>query len=133
MTAGLTLMKIVLILLAKSVLIPLGLLARMPVANVAIQKTIYGSGTISLIILNEEIEDIIKIVKLLEESRSLIKGISDNYKWSKRTKRRISFNVIRIISCYYIRKFINRKKSIKSSLRSNKSRSKNFNATSFFK
>ena len=47
MTAGLTLMKIVLILLAKSVLIQLGLLARMPVANIAIQKTIYGSGTIS--------------------------------------------------------------------------------------
>ena len=40
----------------------------MSAADVAIRKKIYGSGTAALIISNEEMEDIIKIVKLLEES-----------------------------------------------------------------
>ena len=42
-------------------------------------KKILGSGTTALIVSNEEIEDIMKIVKSLEESESglLIKGISE--------------------------------------------------------
>ena len=66
MTAGFPLMKIVLTLLAKSVLIPLGLSVRMSAADAVIQKNIYGSGTTVLIIPNEEMEDIMKIVKSLE-------------------------------------------------------------------
>ena len=50
----------------------------MSVADVTIQKKIYGSGT--LIISSEEMEDIIKIVKSLEESRLLIKGVSETIK-----------------------------------------------------
>ena len=54
-------------------------------ADAAIQKKIYGSGgpsnlalhTTELIISNEEIEDIIKIVKSFEGSGLLIKGISE--------------------------------------------------------
>ena len=38
---------------------------------------IYGSGTLALIISNEEMEDIIKIVKSREESGLLVKGISE--------------------------------------------------------
>ena len=76
MTTGLPLMKSVLIPLAKSVLLPLGLLAGMSAADAAIQK-IYGSGTTALIISNEEMEDMMKIVKSLEESRFLIKEISE--------------------------------------------------------
>ena len=63
MTAGLPLMKNVLIPLAKSILIPLGLTAAASVTDAAIQKKIYGSGTTSIIISNEEIEDILKIVQ----------------------------------------------------------------------
>ena len=63
MTAGLPLMKNVLIPLAKSILIPLGLTAAASVTDSTIQKKIYGSGTTSLIISNEEIEDILKIVQ----------------------------------------------------------------------
>ena len=63
MTAGLPLMKNVLIPLAKSILIPLGLTAAASVTDATIQKKIYGSGTTSLIISNEEIEDILKIVQ----------------------------------------------------------------------
>ena len=63
MTAGLPLMKSVLILLAKSVLLQLGLLAGISAADAAIQKKIFGSGTTALIISNEEMEDIMIIVK----------------------------------------------------------------------
>ena len=60
--------------LAKSVLIPLGLTAGMSAADAAIQKKIYRSGRPSdlasritaLIILNEKMEDIMKIIKSLE-------------------------------------------------------------------
>ena len=50
MTTGLPLMKRVVTLLAKSVLIPLGLSAWMSAADTAIQKKIYGSGTTASII-----------------------------------------------------------------------------------
>ena len=63
MTAGLPLIESVLRSLAKSILLPLGLSAGMSVSDAAIQKKIYGSGTTSLIISNEEMEDIMKIVK----------------------------------------------------------------------
>ena len=68
MTAGLPLMKSVLTLLAKSILIPLGLSAGISAANAAILKKIYRSCTIALIISNEEMEDIMKIVKSIEKS-----------------------------------------------------------------
>ena len=67
MTAGLTLIKSVLTPLAKSVLLPLGLSAGMSAADAAIQKKIYESGTTVLMITNEEMEDIMKIVKSIEE------------------------------------------------------------------
>ena len=66
MTAGSPLMKSVPTPLAKIILIPLALSAGMPVADEAIQKKFYGSGTAALIIWNEEVEDIMKIVKSLE-------------------------------------------------------------------
>ena len=80
MRAGLPLMKSALFPLAKSVLIPLGLSAGKSAADAVIQKKVYGSGTTALIISNEEMEDIMKIVKSLEESGLLIKGISETIK-----------------------------------------------------
>ena len=74
------LMKNVLTPLAKSVLIPLGLTAAASATDAAIQKKIYGSGATELIISNEEMEDIMKIVKLLQESELLIKWISETIK-----------------------------------------------------
>ena len=53
----------------------------MSAADAAIQKKIYDSETAALIISNEEMEDIMKIVKLLEESGLLVvKGISETIK-----------------------------------------------------
>ena len=73
MTAGSPLIKSVLMPLAESVWLPFGLTALMSATDAAIQKKIYGSGTTALIISNEEIEDIMKTVKSIQESGFLIK------------------------------------------------------------
>ena len=74
---GLPLIKNVIKPLAKSVLIPLGLTAAAAAADAGIHKKILGSGTRTLIISNDEMEDIIKIVKSLEDSGLLLKGVSE--------------------------------------------------------
>ena len=68
MTAGLPLMISVLTQLAKKVLLPFGLSAGMSAAHAATQKKIYGSDKTAFIISNEEMNDVMKIVKSLEES-----------------------------------------------------------------
>ena len=68
-------MKNVLKTLAKSVLIPLGLTEVASVTDATIHKKMSGSGMTLLIISNEEMSDIKKIVKSLEESGLLIKGV----------------------------------------------------------
>ena len=77
---GLPLIKNVIKPLAKSVLIPLGLTAAASAADAGIHKKILGSGhnnTTTLIISNDEMEDIIKIVKSLEDSGLLLNGVSE--------------------------------------------------------
>ena len=74
---GLPLMKKVIKPLAKSVLFPLGLTAAASAADAKIHKKILGSGTATLIISNDEMEDIMKIVKFLEGSGLLLKGVSE--------------------------------------------------------
>ena len=60
---GLPLMKNVTETLAKSVLIPFGLTAAASAADAGIRKKILGSGhNTTLIISNDEMEDIMKIV-----------------------------------------------------------------------
>ena len=75
---GLPLIKNVVKPSAKSVLIPLGLTAAASAADAGIHKKILGSGNMTtLIISNDEIHDIIKIVKSLEDSGLLLKGVSE--------------------------------------------------------
>ena len=64
MTVGSPLMKKVLMPLAKSVLLALGLSVGM--SGASIQKKIYRSGTIALVILNEEMEDTVKMLNRLK-------------------------------------------------------------------
>ena len=72
---GLPLMKSVSQPLAKSVLVPLGLTAA---ADAGIHKKILGSGhNATLIISNHEMEDILKIVRSLEDSGLFLKGVSE--------------------------------------------------------
>ena len=66
---GLPLIKSVIKPIAKNVLIPLGLTAAASAADAGIHKKILGSGlNTTLIISNDEINDIIKVVKPLEDS-----------------------------------------------------------------
>ena len=81
-------MKNVLKPLAVSVLIQLGLTAAASATDATIHKKIFGSGHLSnlalhtrtLIILNKDMNDFIKIAKSLEESGLLIKGVSKTNK-----------------------------------------------------
>ena len=59
-------MKNVLLLLAKSVLIPLVSTVAESATYAAIYNKMFGSGTATLTISNEEMNDIIKIVKSLD-------------------------------------------------------------------
>ena len=81
-SAGL-LMKVA-ILLPKNVLAPLGITAAASVIDGGIQMKTHGSGTTTLIISNEEMNDIMKIVQVLEDSNILLKGVTKTIK--KETK-----------------------------------------------
>ena len=61
--------------LAKNVLTPLGLTVAMSAIKGSIQKKIHGSG-IKLIIEQEHMNDIMKIIETLENSGILLKGVS---------------------------------------------------------
>ena len=74
-------MKSVIKPLAQSVLVPLALTAAASVADARIHKKILGSGhNAILIISNDEMEDILKIVKSLEDSGILLKGVNETIK-----------------------------------------------------
>ena len=73
------LMKVV-IPLAKNVLAPLGITADASAIDAGIQNKIHGSGTTTLIISNEEMTDIMKIVQAVEDSNILWKGVTKTIK-----------------------------------------------------
>ena len=70
---GLPLIKNVIKPLAKSVLIPLGSTAAASAADAGIHKKIFQPGTTTLIISNDEMEDVIRIVKSLKDFGLLLK------------------------------------------------------------
>ena len=69
------LMKVA-VLLAKNILAPLGITTAASTIDAGIQKKIHGSGTTTLIISNEEMNDIMRIVEALEDSNILLKGVT---------------------------------------------------------
>ena len=85
---GLPLIRNVLKPFTKSVLISLGLTAAASATNAAIHQKMFGSGTrlldvakqTTLMISNKEMNDIMKIVKSLEESSLLIKSVGETIK-----------------------------------------------------
>ena len=74
----LPLVKNVITPIAKSVLIPLGLTAAASAADAGIHQKILVSGNTTLTISNKDIEDLIKIVKSLEDSGLLLKGVPES-------------------------------------------------------
>ena len=85
---GLPLIKSVIKPLAKSVLIPLGLTAA-SAADAGIHKKILGSGhnNTTLIISNDELDDIFKIIKYLEDSGVSLKGFSETIQHEAKEQR----------------------------------------------
>ena len=73
--------------LAKNVLAPLGLSAVMSAIDGSIKKKMLGSGATTLIISNDEMGDILKIVKSLEDSGILLKGVSETIQHEAKEQR----------------------------------------------
>ena len=78
--------------LAKSILIPLGLTASASARDSAIHEKMFGSGTTTLIFSNEEMDDIMKIVKFVEGSGLLIRGVSKTIQ-NEAKKKKENFSV----------------------------------------
>ena len=55
---------------------PLGITAAASAIDGGIEKKIHGSGTTTLIISNEEMNEIMKIVQALENRNILLKGVT---------------------------------------------------------
>ena len=72
--------------LAKNVLAPLGLTAAMSAIDGSIQKKIHFSG-VKLIIEQEDINDIVKIIKALENSGIFLKRVSKTIKNESKEQR----------------------------------------------
>ena len=68
-----------------------GLIAAAAATDVAIHKKMFWSGNTTLIVSNDKMNDITKIIKSLEESSLLIKGVSETIKnEAKITKSMVS-------------------------------------------
>ena len=102
--------------LGKNVLAPLGITATASALDAGMQKRkIHGSGTTTLIISNEEMNDIMKIVQALEDSNILLRGVTKTIKdETKEQKRWILKYAVRYSRSWFVRKFIIRKKNCKS-------------------
>ena len=73
--------------LAKNVLAPLVLSAAMSAIDGSIKKKMLGLGTTTLIISNDEMDDILKIVKSLENSGVLLTGVSETIQHEAKEQR----------------------------------------------
>ena len=88
--------------LAKSVLIPLGLTAKASATDAAIHKKMFGFGhpyesasrSTKLIISDEKINDIMKVVKSLKDSGLLIKVASETIKNEVKKQKGRSLNML---------------------------------------
>ena len=72
---------------AKNVLAPLGLTAAMSGIDGSIKKKMLGSVTTTLITSKDEMNDIIKVVKSLENSGVLLKGVSETIQHEAKEQR----------------------------------------------
>ena len=94
--------------LAKNVLAPLGTTAAASAIDAEIQKKIHGSGTTTLIISNQEMNDIMKIVQALQYSNIFLKGVTKTIKNETQKKNKKEY-VAWYFRSYFVKKFINRK------------------------
>ena len=100
--------------LTKNILAPLGTTAAASAIDAGIQKKIHGSEATTLIISNEEMNDIMKIVQALEDSNILLNGISIKQLKMKQNKkkRKLFINATRHFRSIFLRKLIIRKRTV---------------------
>ena len=72
---------------AKNVLAPLRLSAAMSAIDGSIKRKMLGSGATTLIISNDEMDDILEIVKSLENSGVLLKGVNETIQHESKEQR----------------------------------------------
>ena len=75
-------------------MVPVGLKTEVLVTNSPIRKKFYGSGMTTLIILNNKMKNIMKIVKSLKESRLLIIGVSEAIENEAKEQKRGFFSML---------------------------------------
>ena len=103
---GLPLIKNVIKPLAKSVLIPLGLTT----ADAGIHKKVLGSGTTTLMLLNDEIKDIMKMAKSLEDSALLLKRVSESIQNEAKEQKGVFLSVLlRTLGASFLRNMLSGK------------------------
>ena len=73
--------------LAKNVLATLGVSAAMSAIDRSIKKKMFGSGMTTLIISNDEMDNILRIVKSLENSGLLLKGVGETIQHEAKEQR----------------------------------------------
>ena len=83
------------VLFVKNIFASLGITAAASATDAGIQKKMHGTGTKTLIISNEEVNDIMKIVETLEDSDILLKKITKTIENETKTKKIIFRIVIR--------------------------------------
>ena len=114
---GLPLMKNIIKPLAKSFLIPLGLTAAASTADARIHRKILGSRATTLIISNEEMEDIMKI-KSLEDSGLLLKEVRETIQnEAKEQNGGFLSMLLDTLRCKFIRKCVSRQRNQQSNRR----------------
>ena len=114
--------------LAKSMLAPLAITAAASVIDGAIQKKIHGSGTTTLIVSNQEMNNIMKIFQALEDSNILLKEVTKTIKnVTKNQKGGFLSMLLGTLGASLIGIFINRKRNCTSRRRNCKSWLRLFN------
>ena len=93
--------------LAKNILSPLGITAAASAIDAEIPKKIHGSGTTTLIISREKMNDIMKFVQALEYCNILLKGVTKTIK--NETQEQKGGFLSMLLGTLGVRKFIKRK------------------------
>ena len=93
--------------LAKNILSPLGITAAASAIDAEIPKKIHGSGTTTLIISREKMNDIMKFVQALEDCNILLKGVTKTIK--NETQEQKGGFLSMLLGTLGVRKFIKRK------------------------
>ena len=100
--------------LAKHILAPIGITAAASVIDAGNQKKIHGSGNTTLIISNKEINNIMKIVQLLEYSNILLKGVTKTIKSETKEQKRAFLSMFLRTLGELVRKHVSRKRNCKN-------------------